>query len=506
MAKFLQQVLDGNEPFFSQGMHQLEASTGHAGVDTRLIADIMHAAHHVMRQLGLDPADTTASELYGALNNSIRHGNGQELLLGTDFVLLPLGGQVVSFNLIDVIENQHHELPFLNRIVSHGQRALRGEIIQRYIDNPQTNQTVVNHNATHAGLVVDDDKYYQYDKPELNESVERPSILAIGDIFTDAFIALDENEAHVDTDEEGKKWLKIPFGSKPPYDHVDIVQAVGPSPNAAVSFARLGVDSSLMAFLGDDQAGKDSLDYLRREKIDTSLVNVQNDTKSNYYYVLRYGADRTILVKDENFSYQWRHPEKAPDWIYLSLISAESWQLHEDLLNYLDANPDTKLAFQPGTFHFKWGTEKLAGIYKHSYIVVMNREEAVDVTGRSYDSIKDLADGLHELGPEVVVITDGPSGSYASYDGKLLTIPNYPDPAPPLDRTGAGDAFASTIVAALAMGESIETALRWAPINSMSVVQKIGAQAGLLHREEIEKYLADAPSDYDAKEMTEESN
>ncbi len=505
MAKFLQQVLGGDEPFFSQGMHQLEASTGHSGIDTRLIADMMQAAHQVMRQLGLDPSDTTAAELYTALNNSIRHGNGQQLLSKTDYVLLPLGGQVVSFNLIDVIENQHHELPFLERLTSHGRRALRGEIVQRYLDKPQASPVTVNHHAAHAGLIVEADKYYQYDKLDSGDDTATPSILAIGDIFTDAFIALDEHEAHVDTDDDGKKWLKIPFGSKPPYDHVDIVQAVGPSPNAAVSFSRLGVRSSLMAFLGDDQAGQDSLDYLRRERIDTSLVNVQKNIKSNYYYVLRYGADRTILVKDEAFDYSWRHPAQVPDWVYLSLISDQSWPLHEDLLNYLDANPDIKLAFQPGTFHFKWGTEKLARVYRRSYIVVMNREEAVDVTGRPYDSIKGLADGLHELGPQVVVITDGPSGSYASYDGKLLSIPNYPDPAPPLDRTGAGDAFASTIVAALATGESLETALRWAPINSMSVVQKIGAQAGLLNRSAIEKYLAEAPSDYDAKEFTEEN-
>jgi sugar/nucleoside kinase (ribokinase family) len=131
----------------------------------------------------------------------------------------------------------------------------------------------------------------------------------------------------------------------------------------------------------------------------------------------------------------------------------------------------------------------------------MNREEAVDVTGASYDSLKDLADALHTLGPKIVVITDGPNGSYASYDGKLVSIPNYPDPAPPLDRTGAGDAFASTIVAALAHGESIETALTWAPINSMNVVQHLGAQAGLLKREDIDHYLASAPEDYRAKEI-----
>jgi ribokinase len=103
---------------------------------------------------------------------------------------------------------------------------------------------------------------------------------------------------------------------------------------------------------------------------------------------------------------------------------------------------------------------------------------------------------LHELGPQIVVVTDGPNGSYASYDYKLVQIPNYPDPAPPLDRTGAGDAFASTIVAALAQGESMDTALTWAPINSMSVVQKLGAQAGLLHKDELKKYLAEAPEWY----------
>jgi sugar/nucleoside kinase (ribokinase family) len=282
---------------------------------------------------------------------------------------------------------------------------------------------------------------------------------------------------------------------------VEIVQAVGPSPNAAVSFSRLGLNAGLMAFLGNDQPGKDSLAYLHGENVDTSTMMAHEGMKSNYYYVLRYGADRTILVKNEDYDYFWVAPEKTPDWIYLSLISEASWQLHEDLLAYLEAHPDTKFAFQPGTFHFEWGAEKLAKIYARSYIVVMNREEAVDVTGKSYDSLKDLADGLHDLGPKIVVITDGPNGSYASYDGKLVTIPNYPDPAAPVDRTGAGDAFASTIVAALALGESIETALTWAPINSMNVVQHLGAQAGLLKRDDIDRLLASAPKDYRAKEI-----
>jgi len=63
-------------------------------------------------------------------------------------------------------------------------------------------------------------------------------------------------------------------------------------------------------------------------------------------------------------------------------------------------------------------------------------------------------------------------------------------------RTGAGDAFASTFVAALIKGNNIEGALQWAPINSMSVVQKVGAQAGLLSERELENFLRHSPDWY----------
>lgn len=326
--------------------------------------------------------------------------------------------------------------------------------------------------------------------------MHKPYILAIGDIVTDAFIKLNENEARIDTDPDGSRRLSMPFGSKPPYEHVDIVQAVGPSPNAAVSFAKLGARSGLMAYIGDDLPGKEMLDYLSQQSVDTSTISVAEGQKSNYWYVLRYGAERTILVKNEQYDYTWQEPHETPDWIYLSALDEASWDLHLKTLDYLDKHPDTKLVFQPGTFHFKWGTKKLADIYKRSYMTVMNKEEAAEVTGQNVDSIEELIEGLHNLGPAIVVVTDGPNGSYASDSKRIIAIPNYPDPAPPLDRTGAGDAFASTVVACIAEGESLETALTWAAVNSMNVCQHIGAQAGLLDRESIIQLLAQAPEDF----------
>lgn len=495
MAKFLQRLLEAKEPLFSTTLRQLETMTGHQGVDVSYIADITARAHDVMRRLGLDPADTTPIELYKALG---AHAHDKALFKNTDDVGLIVHGDVISFNQEDVINNASKTYEM--RATEYMKCQVQHALLDRYAAFDSVNERHMEEMFAHAGIdhcPLDD---YHETKGKKKASSDKPYILCIGDVFSDVFIQLKETEARVTSDADGSKWLSVPFGSKPPYERADTVTSVGPSPNAAISCARLGMRVGLMSWLGDDKVSKDSLSYLSSEHIDTAPMVLQKKTSSNVYYVLRYGADRTILVKNEAYTYAWKKPATKPDWIYLSLISADSWRLHQDLLDYLKENKDVRLAFQPGTFHFKWGVEKLKDIYKRSYIVVMNREEAVDVTGKSYDSLHDLADGLHALGPEVVVITDGPNGSYASYEGKMVQIPNYPDPAPPLDRTGAGDAFASTIVAALAQGESIDTALSWAPINSMSVVQKLGAQAGLLERKEVEKYLAEAPKWYKAEE------
>ncbi len=497
MAKYLQQLLNAREPLFSGAMRQLEAMTGNQGVDVAYIGDITARAHAVMRQLGLSPADTTEQELYHALEAQV---DNAALFSHTDDVGLSYGGRIISFNHDDVRDNATRT--FESRTVAHMRCQIQHGLTARYVAADGDDEGVIDEIVGDAGLDrCSLDEYHEKKQQQGIDGAQKlPYVLCVGDIFTDVFIKLLESEARIDTDSDGNKRLSMPFGSKPPYERVDTVTSVGPSPNAGVSCARLGLRVGMMSWLGTDKVAEDSTDYLISERVDVAPLVKQPDTSSNTYYVLRYGADRTILVKNEAYEYRWIEPVTKPDWLYLSLISADSWQLHEDMLAYLDSHPEVKLAFQPGTFHFKWGVEMLASMYRRSYIVVMNREEAVDVTGKSYDDLRELAAALHALGPEVVVITDGPAGSYASYDNKLYKVPNYPDPAPPVDRTGAGDAFASTIVAALALGETIETALTWAPINSMSVVQKLGAQAGLLRREEIETYLTEAPEWYKAKE------
>lgn len=322
-------------------------------------------------------------------------------------------------------------------------------------------------------------------------------VLSVGDIVTDAFIKLFDDQAVAYENDHGK-WLAIPFGMKVPFDHVEIMEAVGNAPNASVSFARLGLKSGLVANVGGDMHGRDMITSLHKKGVDSRFVRINPDKNSNYHYVLWYKEERTILIKHEDYEYHWPHlkPTETPRWIYFSSIGENALPFHDDLTDWLEANPEVKLAFQPGTFQMKAGVERLSRLYKRTEVLVLNREEAVLVTGGEYDDINGLFDTLHSYGPKIICITDGPDGAYASDGAKRLKMPPYPDPAPPVERTGAGDAFTSTFVAALIKGNAIEGALQWAPINSMNVVQNVGAQTGLLTEDQLDEYLRKAPDWY----------
>jgi ribokinase len=321
--------------------------------------------------------------------------------------------------------------------------------------------------------------------------------VAIGDITIDAFIELTKEDADVSIDmDTGKKTLHMPFGGKLPYKDVTVINAVGNSPNAAVAAHRLGVRSALVTNLGHDRNGKDCLTALRSEGVDTEYVKIHEGKNTNYHYVLRYGAERTILIKHEAYPYVLPQFGTPPRFLYFSSIGAEGLNLHDDIADYLSEHPETKLAFQPGTFQIRLGAERLKKLYEHTEIFFCNKEEAQEILATDESDMKELLKRMRDLGPTMPVITDGPNGAFALDGETAWYMPMYPDPKEPVDRTGAGDSFSSTFTAAIILGEDVKTALSWGPINSMSVVQYIGAQAGLLTREQLHEYLKNAPKEY----------
>ncbi len=327
---------------------------------------------------------------------------------------------------------------------------------------------------------------------------EKHDFVAIGDIVIDAFLELSIDYADVSQDmDTGRKTLHMPFGGKLPYQDVTVVNAVGNSPNAAVSAHRLGLNTALVTNVGHDRNGKDCLDALRQEGVHTDYVKIHEDKTTNYHYVLRYGAERTILIKHEEYPYTLPDFREPPRYIYFSSIGEHGIEYHFTISDYAKKNPESKLVFQPGTFQIKLGPEKLKEVYENTEIFFCNKEEAQEILGSDSQDVPTLIREFKKLGPNMPVITDGPNGAYVvDNDDQAWHMPMYPDPAPPVDRTGAGDSFSSTFTAAIALGKSPAEALSWGPINSMSVVQYIGAQKGLLKMDELQKYLSEAPDFY----------
>jgi ribokinase len=332
-----------------------------------------------------------------------------------------------------------------------------------------------------------------------NKNEDKIDFLAIGDIMLDEFIRLKDAEELIN---HGTLELCVRFGDKVPYESVTLVPAVGNSPNAAVSAARLGLRSALVTNIGNDEHGKECLGSLKNDKVITDYVTTEENKNTNHHYVLWYDVDRTILIKHTDFTYKF--PEiKNVNWVYLSSLAESSFPYHLEIEEFLKNHPETKLAFQPGTFQIKFGAEKLKEIYQRTEIFFSNVEEAELILKKENTdkNILELSKGIHALGPKMVVLSDGPNGAYLYMNDGLWKMPLYPDIAPPLERTGAGDAFSSTFVSALALGKTPLEAFAWGPINSMSVVQEIGAQKGLLSRDKLEEYLAKAPADYKAKKI-----
>ncbi len=317
--------------------------------------------------------------------------------------------------------------------------------------------------------------------------------LAIGDIVAEPFIKIIDAEANCDLQGEHCK-ICFRFGEKIPYESAEICYAVGNSPNVAVGVSKLGVGSSLVSYVGDDFVGKQNIESLMKDGVNIDFIKIVPGMESNYHYVLWYDRERTILVKHTEFPYSFSQDTPEAKWIYLSSLASNSIDYIKEVMEYINKYPNTKLAFQPGTFQLKMGVEVLKEVYERTDILFCNLIEAKRILETEESDVIKLMTDLRSLGPKIVIMTDGLDGAYADDGNDVLFVPVYSTAS--IESTGAGDSFASALVAALILEKDLKEAMLWGPINSMSVVSYVGAQKGLLSREQLEEILSNAPEEY----------
>lgn len=107
-------------------LHDLESAASLHTIDAKLIGDILHRGHAVLRDMQLEP-DVTAKELYQALRVY-----DDVLSSETEYVGLCVDGEVVSLHPEDIAADAAEARQFANRTLKHFRRALVEEIVRRY--------------------------------------------------------------------------------------------------------------------------------------------------------------------------------------------------------------------------------------------------------------------------------------------------------------------------------------------------------------------------------------
>ncbi len=304
----------------------------------------------------------------------------------------------------------------------------------------------------------------------------RVSVITIGAATVDVFLAGEALAAKRDV-KKHKLVEEFPLGGKFELDHLYFDTGGGAS-NAAVTFARQGFKTAFAGRIGRDLAGGEVIRVLKREGIGTEHLAYDDELGTGYStLLLAPSGERTVLLyRGASHNLQKRDFDIASlkaDWLYITSV-AGNFDLLTALIKHAAAN-QIKVAINPGQMEIDQ-PKKLKTLLGSVSLVLANKDEYQAIYGgENYRSLLKAASAVTPL----VVLTDGPRGAFASDSQTVSYVGEY-HKVKVLDRTGAGDAFCSGFVATIARGGTLAEALTFGSANATSVVQQIGAKAGIL--------------------------
>lgn len=311
-------------------------------------------------------------------------------------------------------------------------------------------------------------------------------IISLGDATLDTFVQLEEATVNCMINRAACQFC-FNYADKIPLQSWQTAVG-GNAANNAVGVSRLGKRAAIWTILGQDPAGDEVFATLRRERVAAAFVKRDRTAPTNQAFVINFQGERTILVHHNPRRYVLP-PLLAGRWLYLTSMGEGSEKIFPSLLKYLKNN-QVKLAFNPGTFQLKLGAQGLKVVLGRTDTLFLNVEEGARLLNRPAErEAHVITQGLQKLGAKIVVLTNGPVGAHAALANDCWQMPIRQD-APVVERTGAGDSFASGFLAAILHGETVPEALRWGTLNAASVIGKIGPQAGLLTLREMKNQLA----------------
>lgn len=260
------------------------------------------------------------------------------------------------------------------------------------------------------------------------------------------------------------------------------MNAGGKGANQAVAAARLGGDVVFVGRVGDDIFGKQTIEGLQKEKIDTRFVSEDKETPSGTALITvnAEGENCIVVAPGANGKLTAAH---LPDLREAEIILMQL----EIPMETIETAAASAKAFQKRVIINPAPAQPLSdALLKGLFLITPNETEADQLTGVSVNdklTARKAAEVLLRKGVQHVIITMGKQGAYYKSEDKEMMID-----APVvevLDTTAAGDTFSGAIAVALTEGKSWEAAIRFAIRAASISVTRLGAQASVPYRNEV---------------------
>jgi len=235
--------------------------------------------------------------------------------------------------------------------------------------------------------------------------------------------------------------------------------------------------------VGADPAGEETIKELKRIGVDTKFVKKTKKKLTNHSVILASdNQERTILVyrgaSSELTTKEIPWFGLKAKWLYLAPLSGRLCNVFEKLVNFAWKNK-MKVALNPGHSQLSLSQKTLTRILKKVDILILNQEEASFLSQIPFNKEKEIFRKIDKLCPGIAIMTKGPLGVVVS-DGKFLYRAGALK-TKAIDRTGAGDAFASGFISGFIRKKgNIEYAIQLATANSAACLREFGAKKGLL--------------------------
>jgi len=266
----------------------------------------------------------------------------------------------------------------------------------------------------------------------------------------------------------------------------------GKGANQALAAHRAGAPVRMIGCVGQDDFAGHALSFLRKEAVDLAdLATSQKPTCCAAVCVDSQGENAIVVASGAN-------SDAAAAQIAEGMLGAEDWLVLQMEIPHEENWTAVRMAKAAGAsvmLSVAPAAPVPEPILEMLDVLLVNRIEGEMVASHIGFAAQDssgLPAALSETFGLTCVMTLGAEGAVAVGPGLALAVPTLPVAV--TDTTGAGDAFAGVLAAALDGGLPIHEALRYASTAAGLACTVMGAQTSLPTKNAIQAALKDLPT------------